>query len=222
MLTQEALSQYHTEKYKLGVLLIDEIEKSSDTLWQLLLGVLDKASLTLGDNRVVNFSQTIIIMTSNLGAEEMSRVTQGKSIGYNPMLKEAYSETKKKEIAKNAAKRKFTPEFLNRIDHTIVFNTLTEENIWQILNLELAKVSTSLIQTSTTNFYLTPEAKAKVFSEGYSKEYGARNMKRTIEKRITIPMSRLLSSDQVKEGETVIIQEVGAEDFEYSVEGRVQ
>ena len=222
MLTQEALSQYHTEKYKLGVLLIDEIEKSSDTLWQLLLGVLDKASLTLGDNRVVNFSQTIIIMTSNLGAEEMSRVTQGKSIGYNPMLKEAYSETKKKEIAKNAAKRKFTPEFLNRIDHTIVFNTLTEENIWQILNLELAKVSTSLIQASTTNFYLTPEAKAKVFSEGYSKEYGARNMKRTIEKRITIPMSRLLSSDQVKEGETVIIQEVGTEDFEYSVEGRVQ
>jgi ATP-dependent Clp protease ATP-binding subunit ClpA len=181
---------------------------------------MDKATLTLGDNRVVNFSQTLLIMTSNLGAAEMNGLYTG-GIGIRPQQAIVTPE-KIQNIALQAAKSKFTPEFMNRIDKTVVFNTLTEGDMETILNLELARVSVMLVESSTTNFYLTPEAKAKVFSEGYSKEYGARNMKRTIEKRVTIPMSRLLSSNQVTAGETVIISEVGAEEFEYSVEGRVE
>src|SRR5207302_2616172 len=83
LITQETLEQYHTDKLKISVLLFDEVEKASDSLWQLLLGVLDKATLTLGDNRRVDFSQTMIFMTSNLGAKEMSELITG-SIGFAP------------------------------------------------------------------------------------------------------------------------------------------
>ena len=84
MLTQEALNQWHTEELKLSILLFDEIEKSSDSLWQLLLGILDKATLTLGDNRRVDLSQCIIILTSNLGATEMMNLLEGDGLGFQP------------------------------------------------------------------------------------------------------------------------------------------
>jgi ATP-dependent Clp protease ATP-binding subunit ClpB len=216
MLTQEALNQFHTEKCKLSVLLLDEIEKASDALWQLLLGILDKATLTLGDNRVVNFSQVIIVMTSNLGASEMNGLYQG-GIGIKAQERKVTAD-KIKDVAVQTAKRKFTPEFMNRIDHMVVFNTLTEKDVDSILSMELGKVQTTIFGASHTFFYLTPEARDVIFKEGYSKEYGARNIKRAIEKRISIPLSRLLSSDQVKEGETIVISEVGAPEFEYSVE----
>jgi ATP-dependent Clp protease ATP-binding subunit ClpA len=198
------------------VLLIDEIEKSSDTLWNLLLGVMDKAILTLGDNRIVNFSQVIIVMTSNLGASEMSKV----SIGYRPAT-EFIPDSKIRDIALAAAKRKFSPEFMNRIDETVVFNTLTPENIRTILAMELGKVQQSIFTASHTFYYITPEAREVILTEGYSREYGVRNLKRTIERRVRIPLSRLLASGQVMEGETVVLSKVeGQEEFEYSIGGR--
>lgn len=206
---------YHTDKCKLSVLLIDEIEKSSDTLWNLLLGIMDKAVLTLGDNRVVNFSQVIIVMTSNLGASEMSKV----GIGYHP-VSTFTSDNKIRDIAISAAKRKFSPEFMNRIDETVVFNTLTPEHIRTILAMELGKVQQAIFNASHTFYYLTPEAREVILKEGYSKEYGARAMKRTIERRVRIPLSRLLASNQVMEGETIIIDYIeGQEDFQYSIGG---
>jgi len=221
MLEQERLSQYHTENCKLSFLLIDELEKSSDTLWKLLLGILDRASLTLGDNRVVNFSQVVVVMTSNLGAAEMSTITEGKSIGYHPVNIETCSDAKIRDIAMSAAKQKFTPEFLNRIGHTVVFNTLTPEHIRTILAMELGKVQKTIFEASHTFYYLTPEAREVILKEGYSKEYGARNLKRTIEKRVRIPLARLLASNQISEGETVVISKVaGQEEFEYSVESK--
>src|SRR5205807_4723407 len=117
LLTQEALNQWHTEKLKLSILLFDEIEKASDSLWQLLLGILDKATLTLGDNRRVDLSQCIIIMTSNLGAAEMTGLVEGgmgfsrAKIDVDNKLDDKISRT-----AVEAARRKFTPEFMNRID----------------------------------------------------------------------------------------------------------
>ena len=221
MLEQERLNQYHTDTCKLSFLLVDELEKSSDTLWKLLLGILDRATLTLGDNRIVNFSQVVVVMTSNLGAAEMSTITDGKGIGYHSANIETCSDAKIKDIALSAAKRKFSPEFLNRIGNIVVFNTLTPEHIRTILAMELGKVQRTIFEASHTFYYLTPEAREVILKEGYSREYGARNLKRTIEKRVRTPLARLLASNQVAEGETVVISKVAEqEDFEYSVENK--
>jgi ATP-dependent Clp protease ATP-binding subunit ClpA len=121
LITQEALAQYHTEKLKISFLLFDEIEKASDALWQLLLGILDKATLTLGDNRRVDLSQTMIFMTSNLGGVEITELMTG-GVGFAPLqraeTKMALDE-KVEKTASEAAKRKFAPEFMYRIDKTV-------------------------------------------------------------------------------------------------------
>src|SRR3979409_938925 len=113
LLTQEALNQWHTEKLKLSILLFDEIEKASDSLWQLLLGILDKATLTLGDNRRVDLSNCIIIMTSNLGATEMTGLVNG-GLGFAPKTVQVDSSLDEKinRTAVDAARRKFSPEFM--------------------------------------------------------------------------------------------------------------
>src|SRR5690348_203763 len=124
LLTQEALNQWHSDKLKLSILLFDEIEKASDALWQLLLGILDKATLTLGDNRRVDLSQCVIIMTSNLGAGEMTGLVDG-GMGFATKITEVDSKLDEKisRTAVEAARRKFTPEFMNRIDDVAVFHT---------------------------------------------------------------------------------------------------
>src|SRR5213593_1550636 len=125
LLTQEALNQWQTDKLKLSILLFDEIEKASDALWQLLLGILDKATLTLGDNRRVDLSQTVIFMTSNLGAGEMSNLVEGgMGFAQKPTEVDETFDEKINRTATEAARRKFTPEFMNRIDKTVVFKTL--------------------------------------------------------------------------------------------------
>src|ERR1700677_1121613 len=203
MFTQGVLDQYHNEKYKLGIVLFDEIEKASDSLWTLLLGVLDNATLTCGDNTKVNFSQQIIVMTSNLGVSELSEVL-GERIGFLPCTV-GVTKRKTEDIVLSALKKKFTPEFLNRIDNTVVFNTLTEADCKEIMAKELGKALYTVHQASTTFFQLTAAAQEQLFLEGYSKEYGARNLKRIIEKRVTLPLAKVLSSDQVKEGEKTTI-----------------
>ncbi|MFY9570221.1 MAG: AAA family ATPase, partial [Blastocatellia bacterium] len=124
LLTQESLEKYRTERDPFTLVLFDEIEKASDSLWQLLLGVLDKATLTLGDNRRVDFSQTMIFMTSNLGAKEMSELITG-SIGFAPTKSGSMAgddlDQKIYRTASEAAKRKLSPEFMNRIDKVVVF-----------------------------------------------------------------------------------------------------
>lgn len=218
MFTQNVLNQYFSDQYKLGIILFDEIEKASDSLWTLLLGVLDKATLTCGDNTVVNFSQQIIVMTSNLGVSELSQIL-GERIGFLPGAPEV-SKEKTEDVILAALKRNFTPEFLNRINNTVVFNTLTESDCKEIMAKELGKALFTVHQASHTMFRITPEAQSAIFHEGYSKEYGARNIKRAIEKRVTLPLAKVLSSDQVKEGEKVVISNLGTVTepvFEYSV-----
>src|SRR5919198_1503973 len=132
LLTQEALNQWQTDKLKLSLLLFDEIEKASDSLWQLLLGILDKATLTLGDNRRVDLSQCIIFMTSNLGAAEMTEMLTG-GIGFTSGVKTdeanlAEIDKKMYHTALDVAKRKFSPEFMNRIDKVVVFQTLNQQH----------------------------------------------------------------------------------------------
>src|SRR5258706_11267905 len=141
LLTQEALNQWHTEKLKLSILLFDEIEKASDSLWQLLLGILDKATLTLGDNRRVDLSQCIIVMTSNLGAGEMNDMITG-GFGFSRVataIDERFDD-KVNRTAVEAARRKVSPEFMNRIDKAVVFKMLRPGDMKHILDIELGMV----------------------------------------------------------------------------------
>jgi ATP-dependent Clp protease ATP-binding subunit ClpB len=209
LLTQEALNQWHTEKLKLSILLFDEIEKASDSLWQLLLGILDKATLTLGDNRRVDLSQCIIIMTSNLGAGEMCNLVDG-GLGFAQKPKEvdASFDEKINRTAVEAARRKFTPEFMNRIDKSVVFRTLRSEHLQQILEIELGMVQQRILMASAANqfvFSCTPKVKSFLLHEGTDPKYGARHLKRAIERHIVFQLANLVATGQVKLGDFIRI-----------------
>jgi ATP-dependent Clp protease ATP-binding subunit ClpB len=209
LLTQEALNQWHTEKLKLSILLFDEIEKASDALWQLLLGILDKATLTLGDNRRVDLSQCIIVMTSNLGASEMNEMING-SMGFaqTPAQMDAQLDQKIDRTAIEAARRKFSPEFMNRIDKVVVFKMLRREHLEHILEIELGMVQQRILQVTGNNqfvFSCTPAVKQFLLREGTDLRYGARHLKRAIERNIVFPLANLVATGQVKLGDFIRI-----------------
>jgi ATP-dependent Clp protease ATP-binding subunit ClpA len=211
MLTQENLDRYHTEDTKLSLVLFDEIEKASDSLWQLLLGILDKATLTLGDNRRVDFSHTMVVMTSNLGAREMSELISG-GMGFvsphgakNP--NDSDVDQKIYRTAVEAARRKFSPEFMNRIDKVVVFRSLKEHHLRQILELELASVQDRIMRSAGTKFVFqcSDSAKDMLLKEGIDYKYGARHLKRSIERFLVYPLSNLVATDQVGLGDLVYV-----------------
>jgi ATP-dependent Clp protease ATP-binding subunit ClpB len=207
LLTQEALNQWHTDKLKLSVLLFDEIEKASDALWQLLLGILDKATLTLGDNRRVDLSQCIIIMTSNLGASEMSSMMDGGfGFAQKATVVDSTLDDKINRSALDAARRKFTPEFMNRIDKAVVFGTLRPEHLEQILEIELGMVQQRVLMASPAYqfvFNCTPKVKSFLLHEGTDPKYGARHLKRAIERNLVFPLANLVATSQVKLGDFI-------------------
>jgi ATP-dependent Clp protease ATP-binding subunit ClpA len=209
LLTQEALNQWHTEKLKLSLLLFDEIEKASDALWQLLLGILDKATLTLGDNRRVDLSQCVIFMTSNLGAGEMNEMmTGGMGFSRKPTEVDNRFDEKITRTAQEAARRKFSPEFMNRIDKVVVFKTLRPEHLEQILEIELGLVQQRILQATGNNqfvFTCTTKVKQFLMQEGTDPKYGARHLKRAIERFIVFPLANLVATSQVKLGDFVRI-----------------
>jgi ATP-dependent Clp protease ATP-binding subunit ClpA len=220
MLTQEALNQYHTDKLKLTVLLFDEIEKASDSLWNILLGILDNAVLTLGDNRKVDFRNVVIVMTSNVGARDMAN----RGIGYVE-VDEEYNATRLDQIAVSAAKSKFSPEFMNRLNNIVVFHTLTKEQIEEILDIELRDFQRRVLLSSVTSstnlhFWLTvsPAARRKLLTDGYDKAYGARHLKRAIERWIERPLAQLSTSGQLKEGDEVVVDYTGEDTFDFYVQ----
>jgi len=211
LLTQEALNQWHTDKVKLTLLLFDEIEKASDALWQLLLGILDKATLTLGDNRRVDLSRCLIVMTSNLGTGEMNDLINGglgfrasqKQDHFDPRLDEKINRT-----AQEAARRKFSPEFMNRIDKSVVFKTLKPEHLEHILEIELGMVQQRILQATGNSqfvFSCTQKVKRFLLEEGTDPKYGARHLKRAIEKHIVFPLANLVATAQIRLGDFVRI-----------------
>jgi ATP-dependent Clp protease ATP-binding subunit ClpA len=211
MLTQENLDKAHTDDTKLTFVLFDEIEKASDSLWQLLLGILDKATLTLGDNRRVDFSRTVVIMTSNLGAREMSEMISG-GIGFAPNKTDKAKEdneidTKIYRTALEAAKRKFSPEFMNRIDKVVVFRSLKEHHLSLILDIELAAVQQRITESAGTKFIFecTDAAKQFLLGEGIDLKYGARHLKRSIERFLVYPLSNLVATQQIETGDFVLV-----------------
>ncbi|MGA8735330.1 MAG: AAA family ATPase [Terriglobales bacterium] len=173
------MTRWHTDKLKLTLLLFDEVEKASESLWQLMLGILDKASLTLGDNTHVDLSQCLIFMTSNLGASEMSQLAEG-GLGFaiQTPIEDVHLDDKIERSATEAARRKFSPEFMNRMDKVVVFNTLRPDQLQSILELELAKVQRRIAVAVGQNhftFLSPPEVKQWLLREGTDPKYGARH-----------------------------------------------
>ncbi|HTS46841.1 MAG TPA: AAA family ATPase [Bryobacteraceae bacterium] len=210
MLSQETLEQYFTTSVQISFVLFDEIEKASDALWNLLLGILDKGKLTLGDNRTVDFSQSMIFLTSNLGASEMSALLNPR-LGFAAQAPVAASEQLDRKItrsAEQAARRKFTPEFINRLDKIVTFKPLGEPQLRQILDIELKMVQERIFSSGPRRSFIfnaTERAKQLLLQEGTDLKYGARHLKRAIERLLVQPMSNLMATEQVRGGDSIRI-----------------
>ena len=214
LLSQEFLNQYHTEKIKVSFVLFDEIEKASDTLWNLLLGILDKGTLTLGDNRRVDFSRSMIFMTSNLGAAEMSALVS-PTLGFNACDAGCKSQAaepgdalrgKIERSGMQAVRRKFTPEFINRLDKIVTFQPLGSAQLRKILDIELDSVQQRIFAGSHGRsfvFQATEKAKSFLLEQGIDMKYGARYLKRAIERLLVQPMSNLIATAQVRGGDYI-------------------
>jgi ATP-dependent Clp protease ATP-binding subunit ClpA len=208
LITQEELAKSHTENLKLNFLLFDEIEKASDALWQLLLGILDKATLTLGDNRRVDLSQTVIFLTSNLGGGEITELMHGGMGFVQPVERPtAGLDEKIEKTAVEAARRKFSPEFMNRLDKVVVFHPLKREELDKVLAIELRHVQERVTASTAQpfSFRITDEGREFLLEEGTDQRYGARHLKRAIERYLVSPFARLLATAQVRPGDLLLI-----------------
>jgi ATP-dependent Clp protease ATP-binding subunit ClpA len=232
LLSQEVLNQFHTDKVKVSFVLFDEIEKASDALWNLLLGILDKATLTLGDNRKVDFSRAMIFMTSNVGAAEMSAILNPRMGFCGPVREDIEAglvgNTAASKISKSgveAARRKFPPEFVNRADKIVVFKPLGQEQLRRVLDIELSQVQQRVFDSAGINafvFTATNDAKDFLLREGTDVKYGARPLKRSIEKLLVHPMSNLIATEQIHGGDVVKVDfdsDAGALVFMKEAEG---
>ena len=189
------------------VILFDEIEKANDSLWNLLLGILDRGSLTTGTNEVVDFTPTVIIMTSNVGSAELAVKSGSAGIGFANTVDYIFDYDTMKDVAMSAARQKFTPEFLNRLDDAIVFRSLSPADLIPILRIELDKLRAQIILTSRNVFELevSPAATSKILADGYDKRYNARNLRRTIERYVSLPLARLVATGQIFDNDTLVV-----------------
>lgn len=212
LLSQEHLDRHHTKEHPFALVLFDEIEKASDALWQLLLGILDKATLTLGSNQRVDFSQCLIFMTSNLGARQISELVTDP-LGFAPS---AHRLTAARDIdqkvyhtALESARRHFSPEFMNRIDKVVVFRHLKQSELTRVLDLELAAVQKQILTGQCTQFVFRVSDQAKQFllTEGTDDRYGARHLKRAVNRFIVQPLASLLTTEQIRTGDVVYVDQ---------------
>ena len=202
--TQTKINMYQTPELPISVILFDEIEKASDALWNLLLGILDKGTLTCGDNSRVDLTHCIILMTSNVGAKALADKAGG-GLGFAALTGATKQELT--DTAMSAARAKFMPEFLNRLDGIVMFNTLTEEEIAKILDIECNKLRFRCVTNEKAPFFLTisPYAKKKILEDGYDKKYGARSLKRSLDKLVSLPVGRAVAANEVKPGDSVVV-----------------
>lgn len=225
ILTQENLNRFHTNEHQISIVVFDEIEKASDALWNLLLGVLDKATLTLGDNQTVNFAKTMIFLTGNLGATEMNAAAQPK-MGFADFNLNPYNESRAdlaaeiSSIGQTAARKKFSPEFLNRIDKIAVFKPLGRQEIQEILNIEVGFVQERILRMGNDKafvLHLNDAVKNFILEQSVDLRYGARQIKRNLESMVVNPLTHLISTRQIKKGDLVKV-EIKNETFEFFVE----
>ena len=209
VLSQGALDRYHSEKIKVSIVLFDEIEKASDALWNLLLGILDKGTLTLGDNRRVDFSSALVFLTSNLGASEMSAIGSPR-LGFHSTAEDGSSSQevgdRMSRIGVAAARRKFAPEFINRLDKIVVFKPLGRDELQAIVDIELEMVKERILNAARGKPFaisVTDNAREFLLSEGTDPRYGARHLKRAIERLLVQPLSNLMASGQIRRGDCI-------------------
>lgn len=216
-LSQQAIDKHQRDDLKMSIVLFDEIEKASDDLYNLLLGILESGTLTLGDNTKIDFRNCLIIMTSNAGSGEMQKFLTGSGLGFNIQPSEEDQDSQLWEMGKSALKKRFSPEFLNRITRAIVFHPLTEEHLKQILNIELEYVQDRLLAAG--HFMLlkvTDEAKDYIRIKGTDPEFNARELNRVIERLIVEPAANLLSTKQLHARDLLIADYIEGDTLYFS------
>lgn len=208
-LSQQAVNQFMTDAIQVGFILFDEIEKANEALWNLMLGILDKASLSLGDNRPVTFSRSMIFLTSNLGASELAEAAAGHGLGFPTSSgPRVLSHQEAERISTESARRKFSPEFFNRLDHIVAFHPLDIPDLHRILDIELTQLQHRIYShcaAKSFTFSLTESARRIVVQHGYDPRYNARHLRRSIEHLVSDPLSRLLASTQIRPGDEILI-----------------
>jgi ATP-dependent Clp protease ATP-binding subunit ClpC len=190
-----------------SVILLDEIEKAHPDIYNILLQVLDDGQLTDGLGRKVDFKNTLIIMTSNIGVRQLKDFGQG--VGFATKSRQEASDEYSKSIIQNALKKTFSPEFLNRIDDVIIFNALDKEDIFKIIDINLAQLI-SRIKNMDYDLKLTDEAKNFVAEKGFDPQFGARPLNRAIQKYIEDPLAEFILAQQPTKGD-ILIADINAE-----------
>ena len=183
------------------VILLDEIEKAHPDIYNILLQVLDDGILTDGLGRKVDFKNTLIIMTSNIGARQLKEF--GDGVGFATATRVLQTDENNRSVIEKALKRTFSPEFLNRVDDVVVFNSLTKENIFLIIDIIMKNVLGRLV-TLGLNLVLSEEAKGFIADKGYDVQFGARPLHRAIQKYIEDPLAEEILNHSVKEGDTLL------------------
>jgi len=210
-ITQQKLNAVKTDKSNLSIVLFDEVEKGAASLHRILLGILDRGVLRLGDSGIVNFDNSIIFFTSNIGSHQMQKAMAG-GYGFNS------GRDTTKQVGLSEMKKKFPPEFINRLDEILFFNSLTEKDIEGILDLELNNIVEHIKKRYNENFelFLTKNARMMLISESFSNESGARELKRVIQKKILQPIAKLIIGEKdgekqfslvIRDNELVILRE---------------
>lgn len=191
--------------YPFAILLFDEIEKASDGLWHILLGILDKGEITLGTNERVDLTQTVVVLTSNAGFSELHNI----GLGFSSTEERSPSEIAR--IGIEGAKRKFSMEFINRLDGVIAFHALDREAVAKILTLELGKLQFEIFSKCVPKilFRVSPAAQTALLEEGYDPKYNAREIKRVVDQRLRLPLARLLGRAAVDVSEGIVIDYKG-------------
>lgn len=215
LLSQARINSVASERSPLSILLFDEIEKAAPSMMRMLLGVLDRGILRLGDNNLVNLERTMIFMTSNLGAEKMQKELT-PTLGFSALdtSSKGAGSGRLESIGLSAAKRKFSPEFMNRIDATIAYQPLDDKALNQILDLQLERIQHHVdLRLGARSFELEVSAKLKKFllEKGTSLEYGARELKRTIQRFILQPLAGVINNGQIPPGSLVDMDLKGGE-----------
>jgi ATP-dependent Clp protease ATP-binding subunit ClpC len=184
-----------------SVVLLDEIEKAHPDVFNILLQVLDDGQLTDGLGRKVDFKNTIIIMTSNIGVRQLKDF--GMGVGFATSTRQEQIEDHSKSVIQNALKKTFSPEFLNRIDDVVIFNSLTKENIFKIIDISLSDLFKRL-NGMTFTIELSDEAKEYVAEKGFDPQFGARPLNRAIQKYIEDPLAEFILGNSPEEGTKLI------------------
>ncbi len=214
MLSQQKLTAVTSDKSALSLVLFDEIEKAAPSLTRLLLGVLDRGVLRLGDNSVVNFEKSLVFLTSNLGAREMMREINpdfGFQSATTGRAREDVTE-KLQNIALVAVRKKFSPEFVNRIDHVITYQPLNAESFAAITDHEIANLQNHVntrLGARCFTIEVPFETRQWLIERGTSAEYGARELKRTIHKHLTQPLATMVAKNQIDPGSSVRVESRG-------------